>query len=143
MPATTLPPPSQPTNPHSQPPSHTTEATDYLTKHRVPHILQMLTTAVLFERPDDPKEFMVRKLEEMRNAKARGQSLVLFTRDNLLSLFRIFDVTGKGHISLEQYHEAMKNVGAANPNPKPAGADTNRIPADTFVEEALRALYKS
>ncbi|KAJ3041207.1 EF-hand calcium-binding domain-containing protein 10 [Rhizophlyctis rosea] len=134
MPAVTTAPPPQTAT--TQPPSHTAEATDYLTKHRVPHILQMLTSAVLFERPDDPKEFMVRKLEEMRNAKARGQSLVLFSRDNLLSLFRIFDVTGKGYISLEQYQEAMKNIGATNPNARPAGSDTNRIPADTFVEEA-------
>ncbi|KAI9105737.1 hypothetical protein DFS34DRAFT_600667 [Phlyctochytrium arcticum] len=116
------------------------DAAAYLAKNRVPQIMQQMLCATLFEQPDDPKEFMVRKLEEMRNARARGQALSVFTRTDFQGLFRIFDVTGRGYITEEQYVEAMKSIGAWDRgDQRPAnGAESNRIRADTFVEDAIR-----
>ncbi|KND00904.1 uncharacterized protein SPPG_04004 [Spizellomyces punctatus DAOM BR117] len=123
---------------------HSREAAEYLNKNKVPQIIQQLICACLYEQPDDPREFMVRKLEEMRSARARGQSLILFTRGDLQALFRIFDVTGRGWITKEQYDAAMKNIGAAEKsNQRPSGVDQNRIRSDTFVEEALSALSRA
>ncbi|KAI8820765.1 uncharacterized protein EV422DRAFT_62379 [Fimicolochytrium jonesii] len=119
------------------------EAAEYLSKNKVHQIVQQLVCACLYERPDDPKEFMVRKLEEMRNARARGQSLVLFTRENLVALFRIFDVTSRGAITKQQYDQAMKNIGAYDKaNARPSGIEQDLIRQETFVEEAAAALSK-
>ncbi|KAJ3023749.1 EF-hand calcium-binding domain-containing protein 10 [Thoreauomyces humboldtii] len=152
----------------SLPPTESVQARDataYLEKNRVPQIIQQLLCAVLYERPDDPKEYMVRKLEETRNAKARGQALLLFTRENLTALFRIFDVTGKGSITKEQYDEGtgmssptlvsialglnqslskgMRTIGALDKaSTRPSGVEHDIIRSDTFVEEALAALSK-
>ncbi|RKO93629.1 hypothetical protein BDK51DRAFT_29174 [Blyttiomyces helicus] len=137
------------------------DAGRYLEKHRVPHILQLLTAALVQERPADPKDFLVRKLHDLRNAavrypsarlevptygwpplshplsrnKARGNPLTLFTRENLTALFMIFDVTGKGLITLEQYREAMKSIGAANAAQQPAELQDGQVSLEGFVEE--------
>lgn len=60
-----------------------------------------------------------------------------------MSVFRILDVTGVGHISVEKYSQGlvlnlilgMKAFGLENFNDKPAGFDTNKIIMDTFVTE--------
>ncbi|KAI8846467.1 hypothetical protein BC829DRAFT_264810 [Chytridium lagenaria] len=85
----------------------------------------------------DPRQLMIKKLEEIKVAKSRGQSMVLFTRENLIALFKIYDVIGKGCISLDQYESAMKNIGAVNYNGNPLGADANRIQQDTFVGQRV------
>ncbi|KAI8854753.1 hypothetical protein BC829DRAFT_160810 [Chytridium lagenaria] len=117
------------------------DAKAYLEKHRIPWVMQQLLTSVLHQKPADPRQLMIKKLEEIKVAK--GQSMVLFTRENLIALFKIYDVIGKGCISLDQYESAMKNIGAVNYNGNPLGADANRIQQDTFVDNALVALMKS
>ncbi|KAJ3165402.1 EF-hand calcium-binding domain-containing protein 10 [Geranomyces variabilis] len=117
------------------------EASAYLQKNKVSHLIQQLLCATLYERPDDPREFMARKLEEIRNARARGHSYSQFTRENLTALFRIFDVVGRGSISKVQYDAGMAVVGATEKaNPRPSGVEQDIIRCDTFVEEALSAL---
>ncbi|KAJ3334220.1 EF-hand calcium-binding domain-containing protein 10 [Blyttiomyces sp. JEL0837] len=85
---------------------------------------------------DDPRALMTKKLEEMKASKSRGQSLVIFSRENLIALFRIYDVTGKGYITVDQYLTAMDNVGAQDYNKKPSGSEQGKISVDTFVENA-------
>ncbi|EGF78746.1 hypothetical protein BATDEDRAFT_90541 [Batrachochytrium dendrobatidis JAM81] len=142
---------SSPVQHHSQPLVHPTtpltnkytdEARQYLEKHRILEIVQQLTTSLLIEKPVNPQEFMIRKLEAMRVARARNQNHVLFTRANIVALYKIFDITGRGYISIEQYREAMMTIGASKYNPKPLGYGVNRISSDTFADEALTALRK-
>ncbi|KAJ3162722.1 EF-hand calcium-binding domain-containing protein 10 [Geranomyces michiganensis] len=117
------------------------EASAYLQRNKVAHLIQQLLCATLYERPDDPREFMARKLEEIRNTRARGHSYSQFTRENLTALFRIFDVVGRGSISKAQYDAGMSVIGASEKaNPKPSGVEQDIIRCDTFVEEALSAL---
>lgn len=59
-----------------------------------------------------------------------------FSRENLSALFRMFDVTGKGSITLEKYFEAMKDIGVTNYNLKPRGHTENKISQEIFVDEA-------
>ncbi|KAJ3207393.1 EF-hand calcium-binding domain-containing protein 10 [Dinochytrium kinnereticum] len=116
--------------------AHAEEAKAYLDKHRIPWVMQQLLTVILHQKPADPRALMIKKLEEIKLAKTRGQSMVLFTRENLVALFKIFDVVGKGFITMEQYESAMKDIGATNYNPFPAGVEGNRIQQDTFVDNA-------
>lgn len=53
----------------------------------------------------------------------------------------MFDVTGKGWITYDQYTEAMKNIGAGKDmNTSPKGVYDNKISHDVFVKEATIAL---
>ncbi|KAJ3138508.1 EF-hand calcium-binding domain-containing protein 1 [Physocladia obscura] len=131
-------------------------ANTYLRKHNIPETLQHILTALLHQRPDDPKKFIVKKLEDAKSAKvyennffykhanlsskcaqARGQSIIVFSKENLVALFKVFDITGKGHITLEQYKSAMFDIGAKEYNEKPAGYEKDRIMQDEFVNNAL------
>ena len=39
--------------------------------------------------------------------QARNQNHVLFTRENLMALFRFYDQVGRGYITMQQYHEGI------------------------------------
>ncbi|KAL2920021.1 hypothetical protein HK105_200087 [Polyrhizophydium stewartii] len=122
------------------------EARAYMERHRIHDAVLQLAAAVLIDRPQNPREFMVRRLEGMRVARARAQNHVLFSRDNLVALFKIFDVTGRGYITIDQYKEGacrpMATLGASKYNPKPLGYGVNRINVDSFADEAMTALRK-
>ncbi|KXS10075.1 hypothetical protein M427DRAFT_104319, partial [Gonapodya prolifera JEL478] len=110
-------------------------------EHKIPELFQQLTSALLFYKPDDPKDFVLKQLETLRTS--RKTNIPFFTRDDLHAIFRTFDATDKGYISTSQYVQAMKVIGAetvANQNPK--GISENRISISSFVEEALFALSK-
>lgn len=45
------------------------ECEKYLTSHQISTVINQLATSVLFSKPDNPREFMIKKLEEMRGLK--------------------------------------------------------------------------
>ncbi|KAI8612215.1 hypothetical protein BC830DRAFT_1137768 [Chytriomyces sp. MP71] len=119
------------------------EAADaFLAQHNIPFILNQIMTALIHARPDDPKKFVIKKLEDAKAAKARSQAMLVFSRENLVALYRIFDVTGKGHITFDQYKAAMQDVGALNYNMTPHGHEKDRISMDDFVDNAFSSLLK-
>ena len=52
-----------------------------------------------------------------------------------MALFKCYDVTGKGFITMDQYKEAMNNLGVKSFNAKPSGYGLNHITAETFADE--------
>ncbi|KAI9208658.1 uncharacterized protein BJ171DRAFT_489594 [Polychytrium aggregatum] len=116
------------------------DAKQYLASNKVMETLKFLMMSLLTHRPDDPHSFMVAKLQEMRSAKVRGQSLQFYSRDNLSAIFRILDSSNRGHINLDQYTEGMKTIGAVNFNPRPMGGA--KILMDTFIDEAQIAMAR-
>ncbi|KAI9334512.1 hypothetical protein DFJ73DRAFT_799088 [Zopfochytrium polystomum] len=122
--------------------SHAEEAKAYLEKHKLEHVMQQLMTVLVHQRPADPKALLVKKLEEIKSARARNQSLSLFTKENLVAVFRIFDVTGRGYISMAQYAAAMEDIGVSKFNATPIGADQDRITLEAFVDNAFAGLLK-
>ncbi|KAJ3269192.1 EF-hand calcium-binding domain-containing protein 10 [Terramyces sp. JEL0728] len=121
------------------------EAQAYLNQHRIPEIVQSLMQTILVERP----AAMAKQLQTMRSIRARNQNYVVFTRENLMGLFRYFDHVGRGYITMDQYVEgslgliaAMTTVGATKYNLKPTGYGLGQITGETFTEEALSALRK-
>ena len=121
------------------------EATSYLRQHKIPELLQNLTAALVFHRPEDPKAFMREHIRRLQKAKSdHTQSLPLFIDDsNVRSVFGMLDLTGRGHVTLHQYEEAMKSFGVPDFNREPSGAELNRIHRDTFVREANFALKRA
>merc|ERR1712146_229043 len=82
----------------------------YLQEKRVPQLLQRLSASVLFHRPDDPRAFLLKQLEALKS----GQDM-LFTDEDLQTMFGMFDIVRKGHITVDQYKQAMATLGINNP----------------------------
>ena len=119
------------------------EAIKYLRQHRIPKLLENLTAALVFHRPDDPRAFMREHIEQLQKAKSdpTQQTPPVFVDDsNVKSVFGMLDLAGNGSVTCEQYLEAMKSLGVKNFNEDPPGAEINKISRDTFVAEANAAL---
>uniref|UniRef100_A0A667Y004 Si:dkey-42p14.3 n=1 Tax=Myripristis murdjan TaxID=586833 RepID=A0A667Y004_9TELE len=82
------------------------EAADYLEKHKIIELFDNLTSMLFFHRPENPREFLIEKLEQLRSSKLRrvpGPSL--FDSSNVDALFGILDPSNQGHITFAQYKE--------------------------------------
>ena len=53
-----------------------------------------------------------------------------------MGVFRTMDVTKKGSITLDQYKEAIRLLGARSFNETPKGHEQNEISLDTFLDES-------
>lgn len=118
------------------------EAVKYLRQHKIPKLLENLTAALVFHRPDDPRAFMREHIEQLQKAKSDPtQKPPVFVDDsNVKSVFGMLDLAGNGTVTIEQYLEAMKSLGVTDFNEDPPGAEINKISRDTFVAEANAAL---
>lgn len=50
----------------------------YLTKHRVPELLEHLTMALVYNRPENPEEFILEELTRMKAVQDAGEPLGMF-----------------------------------------------------------------
>ena len=118
------------------------EAAKYLRQHKIPKLLENLTAALVFQRPEDPRAFIRDYLEQLQKAKTDPtQSPPMFIDDsNVRSVFRMMDLAGNGSVTREQYLEAMRSLGVSSFSRNPPGAEINKISRDTFVREANAAL---
>merc|ERR1712167_26 len=89
---------------------HSEACRTYLQEKRVPQLLQRLSAAVLFHRPDDPRAFLLKQLEALKS----GQDM-LFTDEDLQTMFLMFDIVRKNSITVDQYKQAMSTLGVDDP----------------------------
>ncbi|ORX84016.1 hypothetical protein BCR32DRAFT_266591 [Anaeromyces robustus] len=113
-------------------------AKTYLEQHKIPEIIQQLTTMLFYIQPENPKKFLIDKLIHIKEKKL--DAYTYFTEENLKALFKIFDVTEKGYISTKQYLCAMNDIGVKNINETPEGSQFNAISCDVFVKEGIAGL---
>lgn len=118
------------------------EAVEYLQKHKIPKLLENLTAALVFHRPDDPRAFVKDHIEQLLKAKTDPtQSPPVFVDEsNVQSVFGMMDLAGNGSVTREQYLEAMGSLGVSSYSRDPPGAEIDKISRDTFVMEAKSAL---
>lgn len=124
---------------------HKTAASEYLTKHKIVEFFENLTSALVYEKPDDPKAFAREFIEKLQLAKKEQDvtQLPTFMDDsNLESIFGMLDITKTGYISKEQYCNAMKSMGLTEFNESPSGSDFNKISLKTFLREGKQAIRK-
>ena len=122
---------------------HGQEAAKYIKEHKIMELFENITSALVYERPDDPKEFMKGYIEQLLKAKSDPDEVdppSFFDESNLKSVFGMLDITKKGYISREQYLHAMCNLGVKKFNQNPAGSEFNKISQETFVREVKIAL---
>merc|ERR1712224_1120855 len=103
----------------------------YLADKRVPQLLQRLSAAVLFGRPDDPRAFLIKQLESMKSGKD-----ILFEEEDLKTMFGMFDVVRKGTITVAQYKQAMVTLGVEQPT-DPSGSAVNYEEFAALAKEGL------
>ncbi len=120
------------------------EALQYLKEHKVVELFENLTAALIYSRPDDPKAFMrdyIQKLQKAKSSVEDTEEVPSFIDEtNIRSVFGMLDITRKGHISHQQYLQAMQSLGVTQFNRSPAGAELNRINQETFVRESKAAV---
>ncbi|XP_027965316.1 EF-hand calcium-binding domain-containing protein 10-like, partial [Eumetopias jubatus] len=91
------------------------EAKNYLEKHQIMELLNYLTRALLFSRPEKPREYLISLLEQLRVAKITGVAFPFFMdHSNIVSVFEMMDTSNKGTISFVQYKEGLKTLGLLN-----------------------------
>ena len=121
-------------------------ALDYMDEHKIPELFEQATAALVYHRPDNPKQFLIEHLKQLESARdnpGECQPPSLFDEQNLLSVFRMLDIAGRGYISLAQYNEAMNCLGVKKCSMSPVGAELNKISRETFIREALAGLKLS
>lgn len=127
----------QPVNPMEQ------EVLHYLKEHKVMELFENLTAALIYSRPDDPKAFMRSYIQQLQKAKCSAEDEEppsFINESNICSVFGMLDITRKGHITHQQYLQAMQSLGVSQFNRSPAGAELNRITQATFVRESKAAV---
>ncbi|XP_029009840.1 EF-hand calcium-binding domain-containing protein 10 [Betta splendens] len=119
------------------------DAVAYLEKHGIVALMDNMTSLLLFYRPENPREFLIEKLEELKISKQVGEGPHLFNNSNLDAVVRILDPANQGHITFTQYKEALMTLGIKNINECPKGANEDRISHKTFKTEAMQGLQRS
>ncbi|CAF1421367.1 unnamed protein product [Rotaria magnacalcarata] len=116
-------------------------ANDYLQIHRIHELFHNLSASMVYNRPEDPKAFMIDYLEQLKKSRATGLAFPALVQDtDLTSVFRILDPVGLGHITYSQYASTMENLGITKYNTTPVGKDADQISSETFCQEAKKRL---
>mmetsp|Transcript_23808 Transcript_23808/g.52192 ORF Transcript_23808/g.52192 Transcript_23808/m.52192 type:complete len:129 (-) Transcript_23808:638-1024(-) len=113
-------------------------AEDYLEQHKVPQLLEALTAQLLFNKPDDPKSFIVKYME---NAKLAGTPPLL-NQEDLQTMFAMFDVTNRGVVTSEQANNALRSILGPAADLQDVGVAPKAIlTRDQFVKAMMEALH--
>ncbi|CAM9621023.1 unnamed protein product [Ectocarpus fasciculatus] len=106
------------------------DAQAYIEEHNINKLFQELGTRVMYHRPKDPNKFLLEVLGTLQSAQGQGTPTTFFTDEDIDAMFSLFDPTGRGHISHEQYENALKTLGIDDPS---VGAPKHkRISKDEF-----------
>jgi len=107
----------------------------YLEKHNILSILNDLTSALVFYRPEDPRKFLIEELTKMREAKLKNVRVPrLLDQSNANAIFDTLDPTGRGYITLNQYEETMLQLGIKQFKPFD-DQDNKQITRQMFLEQ--------
>ncbi|KAM7002793.1 EF-hand calcium-binding domain-containing protein 10 [Tautogolabrus adspersus] len=119
------------------------DAADYLHKHKITELLDNLTSMLFFHRPENPREFLVEQLKQLKLSQQSGvKGPNLFNNANLNAIFGILDPIGQKYITFAQYKQALTTLGIKDINECPEGVNEDRISQETFKTEAIQGLQR-
>ncbi|XP_065174748.1 EF-hand calcium-binding domain-containing protein 10-like [Sycon ciliatum] len=121
-------------------------AKEYVKEHKLQELFVNATAALVNEQPENPKKFLVQFLKDLKQARDAADADAcpnVFTEENIVSMYEMFDVPGTGHLSYTQYREAMGNLGITQYNEQPVGYRKNMINRDVFIMEARAGLVSA
>ncbi|RLN51351.1 hypothetical protein BBJ29_008643 [Phytophthora kernoviae] len=87
----------------------------YMASHGINELFEGLGTLLLYHRPSNPREFLAQHLQELRRAKQEQTPMPFFNEHDLKAMFAAFDMKEQGTITLEQYDQALRNLGIEKP----------------------------
>lgn len=97
------------------------QAAQYLEQHQIVPLFEQLAQALIFAKPDDPKAFLISKLQSFKGAANLASPLLFFAADEIEVLYDMYDVAKRG-MTVGQCAEALKALGIDTPPQLPAGA---------------------
>ncbi|XP_074534425.1 EF-hand calcium-binding domain-containing protein 10 [Halichoeres trimaculatus] len=119
------------------------DAADYLQKHQIMELFDNLTSMLFFYRPDNPREFLVEQLKQLKLSKQTGVNQQnLFNNSNLDAVIRILDPANQSYITYAQYKHALTTLGIKDINESPEGVHEDKISHETFKSEAIEGLQR-
>ncbi|CAJ1055974.1 EF-hand calcium-binding domain-containing protein 10 [Xyrichtys novacula] len=119
------------------------EAANYLQKHKIPELFDNLTSMLFFHRPDNPRDFLVEQLKQLKLSQQSGvKGPNLFNEANLDAVFGILDPAEQKYISFAQYKQALTTLGIKDINESPEGVKEDRISRETFKSETIQGLQR-
>lgn len=90
------------------------EAMNYLNKHKVLKLFDILGSQLAKEKPDDPNEFLIAELTRIMEKKSAKEPVSLFTETDIENMFAIFDLTGREYVTQVQYRKGKLSSAAIN-----------------------------
>ena len=107
------------------------ESLAYLEKHKLMRLFDILGAKLVYDKPDDPNAYLLTELNKIVGMVSRKQPVLLFSEQDINTMFTVFDITNKGHLNQAQYTKALNAVGISQPYLKrPVG---DQIDRKTFV----------
>lgn len=105
-------------------PDRRSEAVAYIEANNIPALLQQLTAELVYHKPDNPREFLIRKLQKRQEQSLADIPRVsLLTDEDLGTMFGMLDPIGQGQLSGKQVMQGLKGLGLK--------------PADPVAQDAL------
>jgi hypothetical protein len=87
-------------------------ARQYIDQKRIMNLVQAISSAIAYTKPDDPVEFMKKLLQDLKSARDENKPiLICFTEDNIKAMFTVLDPFGKGTVTRAQMEGALTNFG--------------------------------
>lgn len=112
-------------------------AKEYLLNARILPLFEALTAALLFHKPQKPRQFIVENLQALKSSSNE----VFFTETDLKTMFGMFDVTGRGTISVDQCNAALATLlGVSKDCRDGMGQGAQLLNCDQFIKVMKEAL---
>jgi hypothetical protein len=87
-------------------------ARQYIDQKRIMQLMQAITTAISYSKPDDPIQFIKQLLIDLKTARDEKKPiLICFTEDNIKAMFTIMDPFNQGTVTRPQMEGALTNFG--------------------------------
>ena len=93
----------------------------------------MLGTKLAHKKPSDPNSFLVNELITIFEKQKAGAPVVLWEESDIITMFSIFDITGRGFVNHTQYARALEAVGIDSREPDINKPVSDNIDRKTFV----------
>jgi hypothetical protein len=87
-------------------------AREYIEQKRIMPLVQAISTAIAYSKPDNVVEFMKNLLTDLKSARDSNRPiLICFTEANIKAMFSVLDPFDKGVVSRAQMEGALQNFG--------------------------------
>jgi nicotinamidase/pyrazinamidase len=88
------------------------DAVAYIESNNIPVLFQQLTAELVYHKPDNPREFLIRELQKrQKQPLAEIPRVSLLTDDDLGTMFDMLDPIGIGKLSGKQVMQGLKGLG--------------------------------